>query len=599
MTTTLSWDTALIGRTVCTPQARGEEFKSSTPLGHMRDAGSLAPVGAWWATPEALAAEAQLREAARALPAPLHDGAMHDLLTFDQRLNVPSTAHVRRREAFADAAEPRDALALPRPRGADSAGDAWVELDDTSEPMALLLQHRFRLDDGRELTLRTLLFGGNMLTEAPADIGRVAFGAAPVAVQPRWVADPQSYAPPATAVALGGAWLTAAQLAALPNATRKAVEKCRSAQLVTALRRILANRWSGGYSMLREHVVPLVSSNAGRAAMEALAAVLVLARTGGRDTYQLMHIRTRCTEYLEADSRYPEAAAQYRLNIATQERFRVHDDPTDSWANLGLALTHACDYAAAIAAFRRALAANQEETPPSADDHLDCRRWFPGRGPRGRDAAGRESQRLRVLEMLLFAVKTRDEAGAGAGTPQRRRVRSHADAEETFDALALEMMEPYLVPGVDTVPGEQRLEATYSSQDASLRAVARRSGATFVLCRQFTPLVGDHGFWVERVPAGAPLPPARKNASRAAEARRVGMRNCDTAYVVHCRTRPQRLPRLPLTACAQCGVVAPDMKRCGACKQVAFCGADCQKLHWRAGHKRECSAMAAEAEEEG
>uniref|UniRef100_A0A7S0R2F6 MYND-type domain-containing protein n=1 Tax=Chlamydomonas leiostraca TaxID=1034604 RepID=A0A7S0R2F6_9CHLO len=45
--------------------------------------------------------------------------------------------------------------------------------------------------------------------------------------------------------------------------------------------------------------------------------------------------------------------------------------------------------------------------------------------------------------------------------------------------------------------------------------------------------------------------------------------------------------------CAQCGKTAaeaglPQLLRCSLCKGPSYCGAACQKLHWRAGHKQEC-----------
>ena len=575
-------DAALVSRVVTTPGVCGDRFSQSTSALKLVGAPRLPlteDLVAWWTTPEALAVEAALRDAASVLPLPLSFVVL-DLLNFYKSVNVRSTLHVRHRQVFVDAAEPRDALVLPVPHGADSAaGDAWIELDDGSEPSALLVQHRFRLADGRELTLRTLLFGDTMLM-TPADFGRVAFGSAPVAVQPLWEAEPQLNAPPATAVALDGVGLTAAQLAALPKATRDALQQCRSAQLVVTLRDILAHRWPGGYSMLRKRVMPFVS-HAAKAAIEALAAVLVLARTGGRETYQLMHICLRRAEFLEADGRPLEAAGLYKLNLATQIRFKDYDDPSQSWVNLGLALTDAHDYTAAVQALRRALEANNAAMPPSEDNHLDCQRWFTS--VRRRNAAAREVQRLRVLDMLLVALESSLRVVAGA---------QHSDMAP-YSAVVLELLAPYVVEGVDVVLGDSRLEIQHTS-GKFLRATALHSGTTFVLCRGFTPLLGEHSFWVERVPAGAPLPSATSGRAEACATRG----GSDEAFVAHRNTQSQRLPRLPPSVCAQCGATVPNMKLCGICKQIAYCGADCQMAHWRAGHKRACRAMAAEAQAE-
>ncbi len=45
-----------------------------------------------------------------------------------------------------------------------------------------------------------------------------------------------------------------------------------------------------------------------------------------------------------------------------------------------------------------------------------------------------------------------------------------------------------------------------------------------------------------------------------------------------------------LDKCAQCDVDRPAY-RCKGCSSVAFCSRDCQKANWLAGHKRECSKL--------
>jgi len=45
-------------------------------------------------------------------------------------------------------------------------------------------------------------------------------------------------------------------------------------------------------------------------------------------------------------------------------------------------------------------------------------------------------------------------------------------------------------------------------------------------------------------------------------------------------------------ACAYCLRLAPSgggaLSTCSGCEQVAYCGKDCQTLHWKAGHKKQC-----------
>ncbi len=36
-----------------------------------------------------------------------------------------------------------------------------------------------------------------------------------------------------------------------------------------------------------------------------------------------------------------------------------------------------------------------------------------------------------------------------------------------------------------------------------------------------------------------------------------------------------------------------ELKKCGGCKAVRYCGEGCQRAHWREGHKAECKALAA------
>jgi TPR repeat protein len=40
--------------------------------------------------------------------------------------------------------------------------------------------------------------------------------------------------------------------------------------------------------------------------------------------------------------------------------------------------------------------------------------------------------------------------------------------------------------------------------------------------------------------------------------------------------------------CANCKKVTLELQNCARCKAVMYCGAPCQKLHWKAGHKMDC-----------
>lgn len=42
--------------------------------------------------------------------------------------------------------------------------------------------------------------------------------------------------------------------------------------------------------------------------------------------------------------------------------------------------------------------------------------------------------------------------------------------------------------------------------------------------------------------------------------------------------------------CKQCGKKLDHPRLCGRCRAVQYCGTECQKAHWRAGHKHACAA---------
>ena len=44
--------------------------------------------------------------------------------------------------------------------------------------------------------------------------------------------------------------------------------------------------------------------------------------------------------------------------------------------------------------------------------------------------------------------------------------------------------------------------------------------------------------------------------------------------------------------CALCG--ADALQQCSGCVSAYYCGAECQRTHWNANHKRRCRALAAE-----
>ncbi len=65
--------------------------------------------------------------------------------------------------------------------------------------------------------------------------------------------------------------------------------------------------------------------------------------------------------------------------------------------------------------------------------------------------------------------------------------------------------------------------------------------------------------------------------------------------------RASALPRLRMCGNPRCSSFAGEsegalpFKQCGGCRAVRYCGAECQRVHWREGHKAECKELAAGA----
>ena len=51
-------------------------------------------------------------------------------------------------------------------------------------------------------------------------------------------------------------------------------------------------------------------------------------------------------------------------------------------------------------------------------------------------------------------------------------------------------------------------------------------------------------------------------------------------------------------ACASVEAVVRTYQKCAGCNVARYCGAECQRSHWKAAHKGECKAMAEQAEAE-
>jgi hypothetical protein len=43
-----------------------------------------------------------------------------------------------------------------------------------------------------------------------------------------------------------------------------------------------------------------------------------------------------------------------------------------------------------------------------------------------------------------------------------------------------------------------------------------------------------------------------------------------------------------MQSCAQCGSTTEELKWCSRCRAVKYCSKECQRLHWKASHRRTC-----------
>jgi len=309
-------------------QAEGAEgskvYGSSTHLQDERERGALPAMPAWWATKEAAGVQAALEEALKALPKAQRSHVL-DLLGFEVIAGLGITAQVRMRRAFGTD-DPAEAKEEFDPMWHSS--EEWSEGDTSSEPSAVLLQDLFapvKGDAGSPaILLRTLVFGALTYADGTHDeYRRVAFGwkeaALKLAIDPPGP-QPLVDAAPVVAIQLDGEWLTPDAMALLPEATRAKVKAALVSQLLRAQLDCVANRWAGGFTMLRKRVAPLMSAGA-QIEVDKLATLVTLARTGGEPTIQSRSIRAHHAALLKTLGRGPEAAALEAANARDALKF--------------------------------------------------------------------------------------------------------------------------------------------------------------------------------------------------------------------------------------------------------------------------------------
>lgn len=540
---------------------------SRTILQPLRESGAMPPVGDWWATPAARGALAVLNAAcgASGVPAPLH-GLAHDLLRFRPLFPVGGAREVRMRCAYREGAPPVAAEA------AWHAVDEWVETDTTCDAACLVLHHSFTLGNNRIVMLRSVVTGLYTAHCSEEAFIEAAFSDNVPIVFRRQAS---SGAPISSAVAVNGAWLCAADVAALPAAMRGAIKAARSAQLLHALRSCLQHRWAGGFAMLREHAAATVLDIDAQIAVGKLAAELLLARAGGRPSVHVCLVRRLIGELLQAQKRHAEAVVYYRAivdDITALPDELMAEEPANEWANLAIALSAAGDMDAAIAASESGLKARE----PSARFKAAHPDW-------------QENARLRLLELIiLFAAwKTKNT--------------NVMQQPEAVSAMA-RIFQPYahraLKPSRGTTTQlEMHIEAPTRYW---VKLVASPTGQRLVLRKVNDPGLTDINarWWVEAVPDGAEVPPSSGgDVEHDAQRQKQLLEEGVCASIVAAQRKAQQLAPLPPARCAQCGAKPADkpFQRCAICRGPAYCGRECQRLHWKAVHKAECSAPADKA----
>lgn len=250
---------------------------------------ALERAGRWWESAEAERARVELdAELAKCkAPSPLWS-VVQDLVHF-----VPYGASSAQRRADGFRANTvlrrRDAMCTGAPPSPPC--EEWHELDTTQKPSALFLTHCFTdmPVPGATLTLRTLYLEDQVFEVMPEEMLQEVFeGRTPALSASELLCATNSHFAPTTDVEVNGATLTAAQLAALSQRARRAVDAARRMQLLSTVRGCLGEaRWAGGFLALR-HLAEELTGMKARLWTEPLAVNLIRSRTDGIPTFPLV-----------------------------------------------------------------------------------------------------------------------------------------------------------------------------------------------------------------------------------------------------------------------------------------------------------------------
>ena len=508
----------------------------------------------WTAVPEAKAAAAALAAALRE-GAPLA-GCVEEL-HYDRFTRGALEVFARRVHASpVDFSRGCSAAALPA---------FFSQGCESDYPFAVLLTHDFALPPtaavsaraAQQMQLTTLLMTSSVQTEAEALLAAVFTSGAHVMLR----STDNVFA--CTDVALDGVCsIDEDAFASWSKQARTALQAALRTQRLAAVAACVERGWHGGFDVLQQNAAAIVPDLG--PPLAALATRLEFAFAGGALTRTTLKARICEAEALEAVGRYDEAAALYKQTLADNARhpaLRLLGTPPQVWKFYGLALARAGRDKEAYAAYEaglRALAAGtvEPETP-----------------------AWRETQRLDLLDSM--AVLT--QGGR------------HKDiSKSAFERMFACQVEEAILRNDDKIVFEKP-----PGGRTTMRCI--RSGRRWV-CAPWSPPDDDHVHARVTLYRIQELP--RESGGTIAEAMsamRAGKqeRHDPEAHAANSLNSARRdllrhadiklPPKLPTARCAVCG--ADARKRCAGCGGPYYCGATCQRTHWKA-HKSECRRAA-------
>jgi tetratricopeptide (TPR) repeat protein len=279
--------------------------------------------------------------------------------------------------------------------------------------------------------------------------------------------------------------------------------------------------------------------------------------------------RERRAEALEARGAFLDAVALYKQNLEDDARAphaqpRLLGTPALAWSHFGLALKRAGRREQAAAAYEAGLRALERgRAEPDTD-------------------AWRESSRLHLLSLLITLHAGRDDAALRVGTQ-----RMFAPQLDALAAARDEVCVDYEGSNGVTLTGVRSGRRWTLAREGAAPDDAVHAGRLLLRIKE-----------LPRAPLGPPpaaSPAAVAAAAAAAAQRAMSDRERHLAAARDTlRERVPQLPSLPAARCAACGG-GGAAKRCGACGGPAYCGAACQRAHWKA-HKPACGKRSCAAD---